>query len=162
MSDFAEIKVLLPRHKAMLRLMVRGYTLKDAGNQLGYTPERARDIADSKIFQDTLKREEGNVDEKVIESVIEVKDDIKRNATAAVKVLAESLKAESEHIRIRAAQDILDRAGVAKEEKLRVDALVEPSQALVEMLARAIREGKVEQPKPDGHSGSEEVNAESV
>jgi len=149
-SPVNEVKVLLPRHKALMRLLVRGWKLTDAATELGYSLSRASVISNSSVFVDARERLESEVDEKVVESMIEVKDDLKRTAADAVKVLKTELKSSKEHIRISAAKDILDRAGIVKEEKMNLNALVEPSEAFISMLARAMKEGKVGKTGTDG------------
>ncbi len=162
MGESEQITVLLPRHKAMLKLMVRGWRIDDAALELGYDIAKGRVIAGSPVFKEELERQEKDFDEKVVDSVLEVKGDLKRACVEAVRVLKESMKAQSESVRINAAKDILDRAGVMKEEKLRVNALVEASQSFVNMLARALREGKVEQSDTDRVSTDKESAAEPV
>jgi len=142
-----EIKVLLPRHRALLRLIVLGRTLSDAAEELGYSVSRASVIVNSPVFIAEQEKMEKELDEKTVESTAEVREDIKRAAVEAARVLREELKSDSGPVRVSAAKDILDRAGVQKEEKLRVNAFVEPSEAFIAMLARAFKEGKLEPTK---------------
>jgi hypothetical protein len=154
MSENGEIKVLLPRHQVLMRLLLQGWKVEEAAVDLGYTVERANAIIASEVFQIEYKKAEGALDTKVTHNVTEITDDLNRAAPSLAKALVDiGIRGQSEHARVTAIKEALAIVGVSKEEKLKVLALVEPSQSFIDMLVRALREKKLEQPdqsKPEG------------
>jgi hypothetical protein len=67
---------------------------------------------------------------------------LSESAENAAKTLRAALSDETAGVRVSAAKDILDRTGYAKEDKIKARVLVEPSQSLVNVIERIIKEKK--------------------
>jgi len=143
----AQIKTILPRHRELMRKLVEGATLQNAAADLGYSVSRASIIANSPLFQDEMRKMETEADERVVASMAESKIKLKECAEKAVEVLKAELESDKSNIRVQAAKEVLDRVGLVKEDKLRLDAYVEPSPSFLFVLERALEEGKLGKPK---------------
>ena len=62
-----------------------------------------------------------------------------------------ALDNENPLVAVNAAKDILDRTGYAKEDKIKARVLVEPSQSLIDVMSRIVKE---KNGKPDDGTGS--------
>jgi hypothetical protein len=143
-----------PRHRALMRRLVGGMSLTDACNDIGFTVSRASIIVNSPLFQEEMKMMEREVASEFAEAEANRPTDPTRmvlteSAEMAAKTLKGAMSDESAMIRISAAKDILDRTGYAKEDKLKAKVLVEPSQSLLDVIARiGLEKGvKVDEPK---------------
>ena len=151
-------KDLSPRHRKLMRLMVSGVTMGDACRELGFSVARASTVVRSELFQAEMAKMIKEVDGGVVEAEVVktgrlsgVKDRLERLAESAVDVLEEKLDSESDSVGLNAAKDILDRAGVVKEERVRANVAVEPSQSFIDTLNRIRRENA----EPETDTGGE-------
>jgi hypothetical protein len=71
---------------------------------------------------------------------------LSESAETAARTLKGALSDENATVRVSAAKDILDRTGYAKEDKIKAKVLVEPSQSLIDVIERIVKEKNV---KPD-------------
>jgi len=53
---------ITPRHRALMRRLVAGMSLSDACNDIGFSISRASIIVNSPLFQEEMKRMEGEVE----------------------------------------------------------------------------------------------------
>ena len=136
-----------PRHRALMRRLVSGMTLSQASEDLGFTVGRASVIVNSPLFQDEMKRMEGELREEFVEreadkSADAVRVSLTESAEIAARTLKGALDDESAAVRVSAAKDILDRTGYAKEDKIKATVLVEPSQSLIDVVSRIATDKK--------------------
>jgi len=102
-------------------------------------------IVNSPLFQEEMKRMEAEVAREFVEAEAERPTDPTRimlaeSSEVAARTLKGALSDENPMVRVSAAKDILDRTGYAKEDKLKAKVLVEPSQALIDVLGRIVKE----------------------
>jgi hypothetical protein len=88
------------RWEQFAELLAQGYGYTEATAKCGVSPERARDWLGRR---ETAQR-----------VVYKVRQAMEIGAGKAVRVLSDSLSAESERVRLEAALAILDRSGVGK------------------------------------------------
>ena len=139
---------LVPRHRALMRRLVGGMKLGDACADIGFSISRASIIVNSPLFQEEMKRMEAEVAREFAEAEATRPLDPTRtllteSAEVAARTLKGALSDESAMIRVNAAKDILDRTGYAKEDKLKAKVLVEPSQSLIDVMERIMKEKNV-------------------
>jgi hypothetical protein len=144
----AEPDKVTPRHRALMRRLVSGMTLSDACTDIGFSISRASLIVNSPLFQEEMKRMEGEVAKEFAEAEANRPSDPTRlvlteSAETAARTLKGALSDENPTIRVSAAKDILDRTGYAKEDKLKAKVLVEPSQSLIDVMSRIVKEKNV-------------------
>ena len=140
-----------PRHRALMRRLVAGMTLSDACVDIGFTVSRASIIVNSPLFQAEMKVMEGEIAKEFQEAEAQRPTDptrmvLSESAEMAAKTLKGAMSDENPMIRVSAAKDILDRTGYAKEDKIKAKVLVEPSQSLIDVMSRIVKEKNV---KPD-------------
>ena len=144
----AEPQKLLPRHRALMRLLVSGVPIGQAGEEMGYVSKRVNIVVASPLFKEEMAKMQADYDKKFIEEVAKreadkaasdpVKKVLEEAKEKAAKTYVGALDDSKGGVRLTAASAILDRTGYGKDETLKV--LVEPSQGLVDMLARAAKE----------------------
>ena len=142
------------RHRALMRRIVSGMTLTDACVDIGFTLPRASIIINSPLFQEEMKRMEKEVASDFAEAEAGRPEDptrkmLSETAEVAAKTLKGALDSQNPSIALSAAKDILDRTGYAKEDKLKVRGLVEPSQALIDVIGRIHKEKHVNTDEPE-------------
>ena len=140
-----------PRHRALMRRLVAGMTLTDACNDIGFTVSRASLIVNSPLFQAEMKTMEGEVAKEFQEAEAQRPSDptrivLSEASEEAAKTLKFAMSDENPLVRVSAAKDILDRTGYAKEDKIKAKVLVEPSQSLIDVIERIVKEKNV---RPD-------------
>jgi len=137
-----------PRHRALMRRIVGGMSLSDACVDIGFSVSRASIIVNSPLFQEEMKMMEAEVAKEFAEAEAQRPTDptrlmLSESAETAAKTLKGALSDENPLVRVSAAKDILDRTGYAKEDKIKAKVLVEPSQALLDVLGRIAGERNV-------------------
>lgn len=155
-------KRLMPRHRALMRKLIAGKTVRDAAEELGYTEHRAGIISRSPLFIAEKERMEAGVDKEFVEiaAAKDVEDmtrkQLKDSTLKAAETLKGALDDDSTSARIRAASDILDRTGYMKEEKVRTDVLLEAGPGLLNALARVMakEEDGIPTAEPETPEGS--------
>jgi hypothetical protein len=145
----AEPDKVTPRHRALMRRLVAGMTLTDACTDIGFSISRASLIVNSPLFQEEMKRMEGEVAKEFAEAEAQRPTDptrivLSESAETAARTLKGALSDENPTVRVSAAKDILDRTGYAKEDKIKAKVLVEPSQSLIDVIERIVKEKHVE------------------
>ena len=138
-----------PRHRALMRRLVGGMSLSDACTDIGFSISRASLIVNSPLFQAEMKTMEAEVAKEFQEAEAQRPTDptrivLSESAETAARTLKGALSDENPTIRVSAAKDILDRTGYAKEDKIKAKILVEPSQSLIDVMSRIVREKKIE------------------
>ena len=136
---------LAPRHRALMRRLVGGAKLQDVCEDLGFTVVRASVIVNTPLFQEEMERMEKGIDREFVDAEANKASDATRKvlyeaSEKAARTLDGALNDESVQARVSAAKDILDRTGYAKEDKIKAEVLVEPSQSLLDVVARIVRE----------------------
>ena len=135
-------KDLSSRHRAAMRMDIAGHTLNDIAEELGFNVQRLSLIRNSPLYIEERDKMARDVKREFVEaegkklSMDKTAQHLQDNTLKAAQTLAGALNDESGSVRISAAKDILDRQGYAKEEKIRANVLVEPSDSLIEMLNR--------------------------
>ncbi|KKN42510.1 hypothetical protein LCGC14_0712710 [marine sediment metagenome] len=144
------------RHRALMRRLVAGMTISQACEDLGYTVARASVIVNSPLFKEEMKKMEQEVKSGFVDAEAgrlttdPTKLELDDAKVMAAKTLKGALSDMSGNVRVNAAKDILDRTGYAKEDKVRANVVIEPSQGLLDMLGRVMG-GK-------GGDGSDKAN----
>lgn len=132
------------RHRALMRLLVSGWTLSNACDALGYTVARASVVVNSPLFKEEKDKMEDALKKGFIDaeagklSTDPTRLALNETREMAAKTLKGALSDPSGNVRVSAAKDILDRTGYAKEDKIKANVLVEPSQSLLDMLSRVM------------------------
>lgn len=142
---------ITPRHRALMRKLVSGMTLSDACDDIGFSITRASVIVTSPLFKAEMERMQADVDGRFAELEAEKSGDDTRKILSdtseeAARTLKGALSDMNVAARVNAAKDILDRTGYAKEDKIKANVLVEPSQALIDVVNRIVKEKDA---KPD-------------
>lgn len=145
----AEPDKVTPRHRALMRRLVAGMTLSDACVDIGFSISRASLIVNSPLFMAEMKTMEAEVAKEFQEAEAQRPTDptrivLSESAETAARTLKGALSDENPTIRVSAAKDILDRTGYAKEDKIKAKILVEPSQSLIDVMSRIVKEKKIE------------------
>jgi len=140
-----------PRHRALMRRIVSGMTLTEACTDLGFTVSRASIIVNSPLFQAELKLMEVEIGREFAEAEALKSGDATRTVLSdasvkAARTIAGALDSDNAGVQMTAAKDILDRTGYAKEDKIKAQVLVQPSQALIDVLSRITTEKSVGKP----------------
>lgn len=132
------------RHRALMRRLVSGMTLSQACEDLGYSLPRASVIVNSPLFKGEQEKMAKNVDKGFVDAEAgrlaadPTRLALDNSKEKAVKTLKGALDDHSGNVRVSAAKDILDRTGYAKEDKIKANILMEPSQGLLDMLSRVM------------------------
>jgi hypothetical protein len=150
----AEPDKVTPRHRALMRRLVAGMTLSDACVDIGFSISRASLIVNSPLFAAEMKTMEAEVAKEFQEAEAQRPTDptrivLSESAETAARTLKGALSDENPTIRVSAAKDILDRTGYAKEDKIKAKVLVEPSQSLIDVMSRIVKEKKIESDDTD-------------
>lgn len=143
----AEPNGITPRHRALMRKLVSGMKIGVACEDIGMSISRASVVVNSPLFQEEMKRMEADLKEKFVEAEAEKSLDdtrviLSESAEAAAKTLKGALNNENPQVAVSAAKDILDRTGYAKEDKIKANVVVEPSQSLIDVIDRILVEKK--------------------
>lgn len=141
-----------PRHRALMRRLAAGMRLQEACDDLGFSISRASLVVNSPLFKAEMEKmqadlNKGFVDaegEKISMSTDPTRIALSDAAEIAARTLRGALDDVNPAVRVSAAKDILDRTGYAKEDKIKAKILVEPSQSLIDVLARVVKETSLE------------------
>ncbi len=152
----AEPNEITPRHRALMRKIVGGMKIGEACEDIGMSISRASVVVNSPLFQEEMKRMEADLKEKFVEAEAEKSGDATRilltdASEKAAKTLKGALDNGNPQVAVSAAKDILDRTGYGKEDKIKANIMVEPSQSLIDVVDRIIAE------KRGAKDGEEEV-----
>jgi len=150
----AEPDKVTPRHRALMRRLVAGMTLSNACVDIGFSISRASLIVNSPLFQAEMKMMEGEVAKEFAEAEANRPTDptrmvLSESSEEAAKTLKFAMSDENPLVRVSAAKDILDRTGYAKEDKIKAKVLVEPSQSLIDVIERIVKEKNVKSDDDD-------------
>lgn len=132
-------------HMALMRALLNGKSVKEAAKEAGMSTKWAYIVRKSPLFVEEMERIKQRMTQEFIENKIarENRDPTRRtlldSTLKAAEALNKALEAKDLQAVIRAAATILDRTGYVKEEKIKKEVLVEPSQGLLNALARASR-----------------------
>ena len=145
---------ITPRHRALMRKMAGGMTLSDACYDMGFSISRASVIVNSPLFRDELDRMTKKINDDFTQAEAEKSGDptrlvLSEGSEKAAKTLLGALDNDNTAARVNAAKDILDRTGYAKEDKGKMNVVVEPSQSLLDVIGRIGKEKKVETDESD-------------
>ena len=135
-------KDMSSRHRAVMRMEIAGHTTNDIANELGFNVQRLSLIMNSPLYVDERDKMARDVKREFVEAegkkltMDKTAQTLADNSDKAAKTLVGALNAPESGVRVSAAKDILDRTGYQKEEKIRANVLVEPSQSLIDMMER--------------------------
>ena len=143
----AEHNEISPRHRASMRKLVSGMKIGEVCEDIGMSISRASVVVNSPLFQEEMRRMELDLKEKFVAAEAEKSSDSTRTvltdaSEAAAKTLKGALDNQNPQVAVSAAKDILDRTGYAKEEKIKANVFVEPSQSLIDVIDRIAIEKK--------------------
>ncbi len=150
---------ITPRHRALMRKLISGMTLSEACEDIGFSVPRASIITNSPLFKEELVRMEAEVSKGFVEAEAQKGGDSTRkilseSSNKAAETLKGALENGTPALQMSAARDILDRTGYAKEDKIKATVLVEPSQSLIDVVGRMVKEKKNESGRTDTEGGS--------
>ena len=114
-----QIEQMWEVHHEICRLTLIGMKQVDIANHLGVSPAMVSYVLRSPIVKEQLRNMSSSRD---IEAM-DIDAEIKALAPTAVKVMEELMDSELPNMRLKAAQDILDRAGFAPVKTLRTENL---------------------------------------
>ena len=141
-----QLQVIRPRHRALMRKLLGGKSTTEAAEELGLCRERAYIIVKSPLFVQEMEKMRADLNKEFIESQAKqelsdpTRKELSESTLEAAQALKEALASKDVNAVIRAAANILDRTGYGKEEKVKTEILVEPSQGLLNALRREIPE----------------------
>ena len=141
-------KEMSSRHRSVMRMEIAGHTTNDIASELGFNVQRLSLIMNSPLYIEEREKMERDVRREFVEAegkklaMDKTHQTLADNSNKAAKTLVGALDDEGGGVRISAAKEILDRTGYVKEEKVRANVLVEPSQSLIDMLTRVKGEGR--------------------
>ena len=111
-----QLKRLLPRHYRVLELVLLGKRRKEIAAAVGMTPRNVTNVTGSRVFQEALqeRRREQNLlcDGAIAEEAARLQRLIVQAGLQAAATEVELLKSPDPRVRLRAASEILDRAGL--------------------------------------------------
>lgn len=124
-SDVVRLR-LVQRREELLRLLLSGHRLKECATLLRLNPATVRKEVASPYFAQRLQEFSAEVFERVDSELQEMKVDpvvrLSELAAKALDNLEELLDSESEHIKLKATQDALDRnATTSRLRKVKID-----------------------------------------
>lgn len=115
------VTFLWERHKEVARLLVAGERPVDIAKRLGYTQAWLSTMMNSPVFKDYVK----NLSEKKDSEAIDIRKQIEEGASVGVCELLKILKGEDQYaegvsvnLKVKVAQDFLDREGHGKVTKV--------------------------------------------
>jgi hypothetical protein len=149
--------ILSSRHRAAMRMEIAGHTPQDIADELGFSIQRLSVIMNSPLYKEEKEKMARDVQREFTQAegkklAMDSTAKVLRDATLkAARTLEGALdRSDQPSVAISAAKDILDRGGYQKEEKVRANILVEPSQSLIDMLNRTASAGAgTPKPEPD-------------
>ena len=109
-----EIKKLLPRHYMVMDLLILGLKQKQIAEKIGLSEQAVSSIVRSKVFRDELPKRLAKVMETPGQDGISTEQLLREKTREAAERLCELLDSKEDRVALRAAQDILDRAGYGK------------------------------------------------
>lgn len=112
-----EVEQLWDVHHEIMRLSLIGLKRKDIAAQLGITEQMVGYTLRSSIVERQMDNMRASRDVQAVDISVEIKN----LAPKAVEVLEDLLDCELPNIRLKAAADVLDRAGYAAVRTIRTD-----------------------------------------
>ena len=138
-------KSLNTRHRALMRMLVAGVSVKDAARALGYNEERAYQISMSPLFKEEMERMRREVDKRFIEGEAEkpsfvgiARGILEDAAPEAAQALVDILRTGDIKHRQMSAKEILDRVGVAGEKGKGEGVSIEVSDGLAKAIEKFV------------------------
>ncbi len=140
-----EPKKLSSRHRAIMRRLIAGHSLKEIAEEFGYTPSRLSIIVNSTLFKKEKERMEKEIEKQFVENEgSKVQTDLVRarlaeEALPSLETIV-SLRdtAQSEKVRQASAFDILNRAGYKEPIKVEASGQVEVGDGLANAIKEAV------------------------
>ena len=140
-------KKLNSRHRALMRELVAGATLKEAADRLGFTTVRVSQLVNSALFKSEMARMQEKIDKLFVEGEAEkpsleaVRERLTGETGNSLNTIV-SLRdnAESESVRQKSALEILDRAGVKAPTQIEASVSIEVDISVANMLETALKE----------------------
>lgn len=138
-----EIKKLLPRHYKIMDLLLLGKKQKEIAREVNLSEQAVSSIVNSRIFKEQLPFRKKQVEQKPDKDGLSAGDLLHRALVTSAKRLCQMLYSEDDRVALRAAMDILDRAGYPK--CLRTQITKRPKTAVIDdqvakRLEQALRE----------------------
>jgi len=156
-----EGKELKPNHRELMRYLASGYQVQEAAEIVGMTPEQGSAVKNSDLFQREMENMMDRLDEHFVQSegkkvsLDEQRVRLREKAEDAVDTMVGLMGgADNENVRYRAAEDVLDRAGLKPPEKVEGDFVVQAGENVKAMLESAKRDGVLSSAE-DSSSGVE-------
>lgn len=116
------IKKLTPRHLKICDYCIEGLTPKQIAEKLSMSARAIGIVVNSPAFQHQLalrrKSFEDSIDERLSDEEVTAATILKKAGAKAASSLVLGLEAQSEALRIRSAESILDRSGTVKPGRL--------------------------------------------
>ena len=109
-----EIKKLLPRHYKVMDLMLLGKKQKEIAEELCLSEQAVSSIVNSRVFKEAIPRRKIEIQEEPVTDALSVGEMLRESIVRSAERLCEMLDSEDERVVLRAAMDILDRAGYPK------------------------------------------------
>lgn len=137
-GESGALKDLTPRHRAIMRAVLKGMSAGEIAEVSGLTERAVRMIVGSEIFQKELLKLEARADDECISGVVDVRAKIKELSGVSIDVLDKILRDRMMHPKLRAdiAFDILDRDGYGAVKKVEESIAVSLVDATVSAFAK--------------------------
>jgi len=116
------IQQLNPRHYKILEFVLRGWTNKQIADHFDIAQGTVSVVTRSKSFQHEVSLRRAKLEalsnQRIVESDQDITDSIREGAKAAVDRIIGCVQSVDENIAVRAATEVLDRAGFPKVSKI--------------------------------------------
>ena len=147
------VKKITTKARQLMRLLVSGETITAAAKKVGYSLSHASSLSNSDIFVREMELMQKDIRDKTVEMVAErdviemARERLRKEVDPSIeRIVALRDAAEKEDVQLRAAMDILDRAGLKHTEKVDVDMNIEVDISIKKIIATALvdlREGRL-------------------
>jgi len=151
------------RHKALMRELVAGATLKEAAETVGFQYGAAAKIASSPLFKAEKEKLERDITERFIESegarssLLSQRRRIQGEAARSISTLIDLRDSSlSDGVKQKCAMDLLDRAGLKEPERLELSGELVVGDRVAAMLATAGLEMERLQETPESSEDTED------
>lgn len=144
------------RHRKLMRLLIAGWTLRDAAEMLGYHPKRVSQIVTSPLFKEEMAKMQEEIKKEFVETegskatsdIVRLR--MKEEALASLETLIKLRdSSQSDRVRQLSAIEILDRAGYKPTDKVEAEIAIDASDGLCQAIATVMKEMRE---KKDGGS----------
>lgn len=137
-------------HRRLMRLLIQGMSLSNAAEEIGMTVSRASIVKNSELFQHEMERLRQLTDEEFAKEFGRSEASYQQMLSEEIRDSIQTLieirddKTEAGGNRIKAAQDLLSRAGVTRKTEVTEAVHIKMDSPVANMLQEAAEQGDLE------------------